>query len=143
GPRRGEVFVTSSFAKQIALAEAGKGDPVLLVGNLDAQRDFTDVRDVVRAYWLTLERGEPGEVYNIGSGRAWRIAEVAEMLIGMAKVPIEIRSDPARMRPSDVLLLQADTSKFRGTTGWEPTIPFEQTLWDSLEYWRDKVGERT
>lgn len=142
GPRRGEVFVTSSFAKQIALAEAGKGEPVLSVGNLEAQRDFTDVRDVVRAYWLALERCEPGEVYNIGSGRAWKIADVATMLIGMAKVPIEIRSDPTRMRPSDVLVLQADTTRFRSTTGWEPTIPFEQTLWDTLEFWRDRVGER-
>lgn len=142
GPRRGEVFVTSSFAKQIALAEAERGEPVLNVGNLDAQRDFTDVRDVVKAYWLALERCEPGEVYNIGSGRAWKIARVAEMLIGMAKVPIEIRSDPSRMRPSDVLVLKADTTKFREATGWEPTIPFEQTLWDTLEYWRDRVGER-
>ena len=142
GPRRGEVFVTSSFAKQIALAEAGRAEPYLSVGNLDAQRDFTDVRDVVKAYWLALERCEPGEVYNIGSGRAWRIADVAEMLIGMAKVPIEIRQDPSRMRPSDVLVLQADTTKFRTTTGWEPSIPFEQTLWDTLEYWRERVGER-
>ncbi|MGH2794534.1 MAG: GDP-mannose 4,6-dehydratase, partial [Actinomycetota bacterium] len=142
GPRRGEVFVTSSFAKQIALAEAGRGEPVLNVGNLEAQRDFTDVRDVVKAYWLALEKCEPGEVYNIGSGRAWKISDVAEMLIGMAKVPIEIRQDPSRMRPSDVLVLQADTTRFRETTGWEPTIPFEQTLWDTLEYWRDRVGER-
>ncbi|HJR18998.1 MAG TPA: GDP-mannose 4,6-dehydratase [Actinomycetota bacterium] len=142
GPRRGEVFVTSSFAKQIALAEAGRGEPVLNVGNLEAQRDFTDVRDVVKAYWLALEKCEPGEVYNIGSGRAWKISDVAEMLIGMAKVPIEIRQDPSRMRPSDVLVLQADTTRFRETTGWEPTIPFEQTLWDTLEYWRDRVRER-
>ena len=143
GPRRGEVFVTASFARQIALAEAGRSEPILHVGNLEAQRDFTDVRDVVRAYWLALERCEPGEVYNIGSGRSWRIAEVAEMLIGMAKVPIEIRTDPSRMRPSDVQVLKADTTRFRSATGWEPTIPFEQTLYDTLEYWRGKVGERT
>jgi len=142
GPRRGEVFVTSNFAKQIALAEAGRGEPLLRVGNLEAHRDFTDVRDVVKAYWLALEHCEAGEVYNIGSGRAWKIADVAEMLIGMAKVPIGIEQDPARMRPSDVLALQADTTKFREATGWEPTIPFEQTLWDTLEYWRERVGER-
>ena len=142
GPRRGEVFVTSNFAKQIALAEAGRGEPVLRVGNLDAHRDFTDVRDVVKAYWLALERCEPGEVYNIGSGRAWKIADVADMLIGMAKVPIETTPDPARMRPSDVPMLRADTTRFRDATGWEPTIPFEQTLWDTLEYWRDRVGVR-
>jgi len=139
GPRRGEVFVTSSFAKQIALAEAGKGAPYLDVGNLEARRDFSDVRDVVRAYWLTLERCQPGEVYNIGSGRSWRIGEVAEMLISMAKVPLEIRRDPARMRPSDVPLLEADPSKFREATGWEPEIPFETTLRDSLEYWRERI----
>lgn len=142
GPRRGEVFVTSNFAKQIALAEASRGEPVLRVGNLDAHRDFTDVRDVVKAYWLALERCEPGEVYNIGSGRAWRIADVADMLIGMAKVPIRIEPDPTRMRPSDVPVLRADTTRFREATGWEPTIPFEQTLWDTLEYWRDRVGVR-
>jgi len=139
GPRRGEVFVTSSFAKQIALAEVGKAEPYLSVGNLEAQRDFTDVRDVVRAYWLTLEKCELGEVYNIGSGRAWRIQEVADMLIGMAKIPIEIRTDPSRMRPSDVPLLLADTTKFREATGWAPEIPFEQTLQDTLDYWRGKV----
>lgn len=139
GPRRGDVFVTSSFAKQIALAETGKGPPVLNVGNLEARRDFSDVRDVVRAYWLVLELGVAGEVYNIGSGKAWRIADVAEMLIDMAKVPIEIRHDPARMRPSDVPLLQADTTKFRAATGWEPQIPFETTLRDTLEFWRERV----
>lgn len=139
GPRRGEVFVTSSFAKQIALAEADKGPRYLHVGNLDAHRDFSDVRDVVRAYWLALERCKPGDVYNIGSGRSWRIGDVAEMLISMAKVPIEIRHDPARMRPSDVPLLEADPSKFREATGWEPQIPFETTLHDSLEYWRERV----
>ena len=139
GPRRGEVFVTSSFAKQIALAEAGKAPAYLSVGNLEAQRDFTDVRDVVRAYWLTLEKCEAGDVYNIGSGKAWRIQAVADTLIGMAKVPIEIREDPARMRPSDVPLLLADTTKFRGATGWAPEIPFEQTLQDTLDYWREKV----
>lgn len=139
GPRRGEVFVASNFAKQIALAEAGKGEAVLSVGNLDAQRDFSDVRDVVRAYWLALERCEPGEVYNIGSGRAWRISEVVEKLIGMAKVSVETRLDPTRMRPSDVPVLLADPTKFKEATGWEPEIPFEQTLHDTLEYWRERV----
>jgi GDP-4-dehydro-6-deoxy-D-mannose reductase len=139
GPRRGDVFVTSSFAKQIALAEAGKAEPVLQVGNLEARRDFSDVRDVVRGYWLALEHCEPGEVYNQGSGKDWRIADMANMLISMAKVPIEIRPDPARMRPSDVPVLLADTTKFREATGWEPTIPFEQTLQDTLDYWRGRV----
>jgi GDP-4-dehydro-6-deoxy-D-mannose reductase len=139
GPRRGEVFVTSSFAKQIALAEAGKAEPVLHVGNLEARRDFSDVRDVVRAYWAALEQCEAGEVYNIGSGKDWKIADMTQTLIGMAKVPIEIRQDPARMRPSDVPVLLADPTKFRAATGWEPQIPFEQTLRDTLEYWRERV----
>jgi len=138
GPRRGEVFVTSSFAKQIALAEIDKAAPYLDVGNLDAKRDFTDVRDVVRAYWL-LDHCEAGDVYNIGSGTAWQIGDVAKMLIDMAKVPVDIRMDPARMRPSDVPLLQADPSKFKAATGWEPEIPFETTLMDTLEYWRGRV----
>jgi len=139
GPRRGEVFVTSSFAKQIALAESGRGPAEVAVGNLDARRDFTDVRDVVRAYWMSLESCEPGEVYNIGSGHAWRIEEMLNMLIGMAKVEVAVRPDPARMRPSDVPLLLADVSRFVGVTGWKPEIPFETTLRDTLEYWRGRV----
>jgi GDP-4-dehydro-6-deoxy-D-mannose reductase len=139
GPRRGDVFVISNFAKQIALAEAGKAEPILWVGNLEARRDFTDVRDVVRAYWLALERCEPGEVYNIGSGRDWTIRDVAQMLLGMAQIPMEIRHDPKRMRPSDVHVLRADASKFRAATGWEPEIPFDQTLRDTLDYWRERV----
>lgn len=139
GARRGEVFVTSNFARQIALAEAGKQPPVVEVGNLDAYRDFSDVRDVVRAYWLVLDMGEPGEVYNIGSGKAWKIKDVLDILLGMAKVPLEVREDPARMRPSDVPYLQADAAKFRAATGWEPEIPFETTLRDTLEYWRERV----
>lgn len=140
GPRRGEVFVTSSFAKQIAEIEHGLAEPVLKVGNLDARRDFTDVRDVVRAYWLALERGEPGEVYVIASGRDYRISEVAEMLLAMSTVPIRIEQDPSRMRPSDVPVLLGDSTKFRRRTGWEPLIPFEKTLADLLEYWRARVA---
>ncbi len=140
GPRRGEVFVTSSFARQIAEIEHGLAEPVLRVGNLEARRDFTDVRDVVRAYWLALERGEPGEVYVIASGRDFRISEVAEMLLAMARVPIRVEQDPARMRPSDVPVLLGDSTKFRRRTGWEPEIPFEKTLEDLLEYWRARVA---
>lgn len=142
GPRRGEVFVTSSFAKQIAEIEHGLAEPVLKVGNLEARRDFTDVRDVVRAYWLALERGEPGEVYVIASGRDHRISEVAEMLLAMSTVPIRIEHDPGRMRPSDVPVLLGDSTKFRRRTGWEPLIPFEKTLADLLEYWRGRVAFR-
>jgi GDP-4-dehydro-6-deoxy-D-mannose reductase len=138
GPRRGPVFVASDFAKQIADIERGRKPPVLEVGNLDAQRDFTDVRDIVRAYWLALEKCEPGEVYNICRGKAWKIREVLDLLLGMTKTKIEVRQDPRRLRPSDVPILLGDSSKFRNATGWAPTIPFEQTLSDMLEYWRSR-----
>ena len=139
GPRRGEVFVTSNFAKQIAEAEAGHREPVVMVGNLDAKRDYTDVRDIVRAYWLALEHCTAGEVYNIGSGQAWRIGDMLDVLIGLAGIPLEVREDPERMRPSDVPVLHADWSRFKAATGWEPVIPFETTLKDTLNYWRDRV----
>ena len=136
GPRRGPVFVASDFAKQIADIEKGKKEPVLHVGNLEAMRDFTDVRDMVRAYVLALEKCEPGEVYNICSGKAWRIKDMLDLLLSMSKVKIEVREDPTRLRPSDVPILLGDYSKFHAVTGWKPTIPFEQTLADMLEYWR-------
>ena len=139
GPRRGDVFVTSSFARQIAEIEKSVSEPVVWVGNLDSVRDFTDVLDMVRAYWLALDRGEPGEVYNICSGRGYSARQVLEILLALAHVKVEVREDPARMRPSDVTLLLGDCSKFRGATGWEPTIPFEVTLEDLLEHWRKRV----
>ncbi|MDH4195988.1 MAG: GDP-mannose 4,6-dehydratase [Candidatus Aminicenantes bacterium] len=136
GPRRGDVFVTSCFAKQIAEVELGKREAVINVGNLDAKRDFTDVRDVVRAYWLTLEKGKPGEVYNIGSGKAHAIKEVLDILLSMSRVRMEVRVDPERLRPSDVPILLSDSTKFHKLTGWEPRIPFRKTLEDLLNYWR-------
>ncbi|MDH7512878.1 MAG: GDP-mannose 4,6-dehydratase [Clostridiales bacterium] len=139
GPRRGEVFVTSSFAKQIAEIEAGKKDPVIHVGNLEARRDFTDVRDMVEAYWLSLEKCEDGEVYNIGSGVARSAKEVLETLLSLSKVTVRVEVDPKRLRPSDVPILLADSSKFMTLTGWKPKIPFVQTLGDLLDYWRERV----
>ncbi|HET9328765.1 MAG TPA: GDP-mannose 4,6-dehydratase [Candidatus Eisenbacteria bacterium] len=136
GPRRGPVFVASDFAKQIADIEKGRRPPVVHVGNLEAKRDFTDVRDMVRAYWLALEKGEPGEVYNIATGRSWTIREVLDQLLSLTTTKIEVRQDPARLRPSDVPVLLGDSSKFVKVTGWKPTIPFEQTLRDMLDYWR-------
>jgi GDP-4-dehydro-6-deoxy-D-mannose reductase len=136
GPRRGPVFVASDFAKQIADIEKGLRAPVVHVGNLQAKRDFSDVRDMVRAYWLALEKGEPGEVYNIATGRSWAIQEVLDLLLSMTQAKIEVRQDPARLRPSDVPILQGDASKFVKATGWQPTIPFEKTLRDMLDYWR-------
>jgi len=138
GPRRGEVFATSNFAKQIAEIEKGK-EPVMWVGNLDARRDFTDVRDVVRAYWLAVEKGEFGEVYNICSEKARTIQEVLDLLLSMTNKNIEVKQDPSRMRPSDVEVLQGDCSKFKKQTGWKPTIPFETTMEDLLNYWRERV----
>jgi len=138
GPRRGPVFVCSDFAKQIADIEKGRRPPVVRVGNLDARRDFTDVRDVVRAYWLALEKGEPGEVYNIASGKCWTIREMLDLLLGMTTAKIKVETDPARMRPSDVPVLLGDASKFRDRTGWAPEIPFEQTMADLLAYWRER-----
>ena len=136
GPRRGPVFVCSDFAKQIADIERGTKPPVIRVGNLDARRDFSDVRDVVRAYWLSLEKGEPGEAYNICSGKDWTIRKMLDTLLSMTKVKVKIEQDEARMRPSDVPVLLGDASKFKKATGWEATIPFEQTLRDLLDYWR-------
>ncbi len=140
GPRRGEVFVTSNFAKQVAEIEAGMREPVMSVGDLTPRRDFSDVRDVVRGYWLLLERGEPGEVYNLCSGRSWAIQQVLEFLLEQSRVKrIAVETDPARLRPSDVMILEGDSSKIRKATGWEVEIPFERTLKDLLAYWRQRT----
>jgi GDP-4-dehydro-6-deoxy-D-mannose reductase len=138
GPRRGPVFVASDFAKQIADIEKGRRPPVLNVGNLEAKRDFTDVRDMVKAYVLALEKCEPGEVYNICRGRCWSIREVLDLLLARTKSKIEVRQDPARLRPSDVPILLGDNTKFVRATGWAPEIPFERTLEDMLEHWRSR-----
>ena len=140
GPRRGDVFVTSNFAKQVAEIEARRRDPVIHVGNLKDRRDFSDVRDIVCGYWLLLERGEPGEVYNLCSGQAWSIQRVLDFLLAQSRVSgIAVKEDPARLRPSDVPFLVGDPSKIRQALGWRTEIPFEQTLKDLLDYWRQRV----
>ncbi len=139
GPRRGENFVDSSFAKQIAEIEKGKREPTIHVGDLTSKRDFTDVRDMVRAYWLLLEKCKPGDVYNIGSGNTRSMQEVLDMLLAMSATKVEVKVDPTRLRPSDVKILWADATKFMDATGWQPTIPYEQTLRDLLDYWRERV----
>ena len=139
GPRRGDVFVESSFAKQIALIEKNKQKPVISTGNLEARRDYTDVRDMVKAYWLATEKCKPGEEYNICQGKDWKIREVLDILLSYSKIKVEVKQDPARMRPSDVMVLLGDNTKFRQTTGWKPEIPFETTLLDLLNYWRERV----
>jgi len=140
GPRRGQDFVTSNFAKQIAEIEKGKREPVIYVGNLEAKRDFNDVRDMVRAYWLASEKCNFGEPYNVCSGKARSIKSILDLLLSFSKVKnIEVKQDPARMRPSDVPILYGDSSKFRAKTGWQPKIPFEQTMSDLLQYWRERT----
>ena len=139
GPRRGDVFICSNFARQIAEIENGKREPVMYVGNLEARRDFTDVRDTVRAYWMSLEKGEPGDVYNIGTGKAYTMQEILDMLLGLSRERVKVETDPKRLRPSDVEILLSDSTKFRKLTGWEPKIPFSQSLQDLLDYWRARV----
>lgn len=139
GPRRGEVFVCSDFAKQVARIEKGKQKPIIKVGNLKAKRDFTDVRDMVRAYWLVLEKGKIGEVYNICSNKAYSIKEVLDILLSLSRKRIKIEEDPQRMRPSDVPILLGDNTKFKKETGWQPEISFEKSIKDLLDYWRQRV----
>lgn len=136
GPRRASVFVCSDFAKQLVEIERGERKPVLAVGNLDARRDFTDVRDMARAYWLSLEKGRPGAVYNICTGTSHGIREILDLLIRLTGLEVEVRTDTGRLRPSDVPLLEGDNSAFRSDTGWQPEIPFERTLSDLLDFWR-------
>ena len=140
GPRRAPVFVCSYFAKQLVDIERGVQAPVIRVGNLDTRRDFTDVRDMVRGYWLALEKGKPGAVYNICSGTSHRIGDILDTLIDISGVEVEVQQDTGRLRPSDVPLLEGDNSTFVEDTGWRPEIPFEQTLRDLIEFWRKNPG---
>ncbi len=139
GPRRGDVFAESAFAKQIAEIEAGIRQNPMKVGNLDSIRTFADVRDAVRAYWLLLEKCPPGEVYNIGGNRTMTIGEMLEAFKMMARCKIEHMVDPALLRPSDVTLQIPDITKFQHATGWRPEIPFETTLRDLLNYHRTRI----
>ena len=135
GPRQSPAFVVANFAKQIALIEKG-GEKVIKVGNLEAKRDFTDVRDMVKLYAMLIEKGIPGEVYNAGKGEARSIQEILDTLLSFATVSITVEKDPSRMRPSDLPILVADPRKVKEITGWEPAIPLQDTLKDTLEYWR-------
>jgi GDP-4-dehydro-6-deoxy-D-mannose reductase len=136
GPRQVLNFVCPDFARQIAAIEKGSQKPVISVGNLEARRDFLDVRDVVCAYHLALEQCPIGTPVNIASGNAWSIQDVLNILLKLSKVPIEIRQDVDRLRPSDVSLMLGDYTLLHEQTGWQPTIPFEETLLSVLEYWR-------
>ncbi len=140
GPGRGEAFAESSFARQIAEIELGLRPPVLEVGNLEAVRDFTDVRDVVRAYWLLLERGEAGTVYNVCSGQGRRRGELLELLLSASPARVSVRVDPRRLRPADVPAQVGDPTRLKAATGWQPEIPLQQTLRDLLDDRRAQVA---
>jgi GDP-4-dehydro-6-deoxy-D-mannose reductase len=140
GPGHDARFVIPSFAKQLAEIEAGERPPVLRVGNLDVWRDFTDARDMVRAYRLALLAGAPGAVYNLGSGRSVRIGDVLNDLIGVCRASLEVVVDEQLLRPADVPRQEADTTLFRRLTGWEPRIPWHTTLRDTFDYWRGLQG---
>jgi len=139
GPRQPATFVMANFARQIGLIEAGKAEPVLLVGNLRARRDFLPVEDVVDAYLAIAEQGHPGEAYNVGSGQARSIGEILNLLLAFAKTSIQVREDPSRLRPVDVPLLVADTSRLRTHTDWKPSVDFELALQRTLDYWRTSL----
>jgi GDP-4-dehydro-6-deoxy-D-mannose reductase len=139
GPRQTEQFVVSSFAAQIARIEAGRQEPIIRVGNLAAERDFTDVRDMVGAYALAAQHGQVPLAYNIGSGRCVSIRWLLDTLLTFSTCDIAIEPDPARMRPADVPQVVSDSRRFREHTGWQPHFPLEQTLFDVLEYWRSQI----
>jgi GDP-4-dehydro-6-deoxy-D-mannose reductase len=140
GPRQSSSYVTSSFARQIAEIEAGRTEPVLRVGNLDARRDITDVRDVVRAYRMLVEAGRPGRPYNICKGDAHRVGDLLDIMSGFSRTGIRVVVDPKRVRPSDNPVVLGDPSRILADTGWRAEIPLEQTLRDLLDYWRRRVA---
>ncbi|PID59032.1 GDP-mannose 4,6-dehydratase [candidate division KSB3 bacterium] len=140
GPRQSPSFVCSDFAKQIAEIEKGLRPPLMSVGNLEARRDFSDVRDMVRAYHAALEQAPIGIPMNAASGKAWSIQQVLDILLAHSRVSVEVQQSHERLRPSDVPLMLGDASLLRQHTGWEPAIPFEKTLLDTLEYWRTQLA---
>ena len=140
GPGRADTFAESSFARQLTEIESGRRPPRVDVGNLDAVRDYTDVRDVVRAYWALLETGWPPEVYNVASGRGIRIGDLLQRLIRLCGVDVELHVDASRLRPVDLPILVGDSSKLRAATGWSPRLDLDQTLLDLLADWRRKTA---
>ncbi len=139
GPRQGDRCSIQTFCQQMAAIEAGQQAPILYVGNLEARRDFTHTRDVARALWALLNQGEPGQVYNLCSGRATRIGDIVDLVIERGRVPVEVHVDPARLRPSDEPILMGDNTKLRAATGWEPTIPMTEIVDELLAYWRAQL----
>jgi GDP-4-dehydro-6-deoxy-D-mannose reductase len=140
GPRQSSAFVSAAFARQIAEIEAGLQPPVIRVGNLEARRDLTDVRDTVRAYRLIVERGVPGRPYNVCSGRAVAVQDILDLLVSQARVPVRVEIDPARFRPNDTRVVVGSPARIHGELGWSATIPVAQTVADLLQHWRARVG---
>jgi len=140
GPGQPPQFVVSEFARTIAMAEAGKAPPVMHVGNLRATRDLTDVRDVIKAYILLLKKGMPGDVYNVCSGTGVVIRDVLDMMLSMSPVKFEIKTAYEKIRPVELPVLVGDNRKIREEIGWEPAIPLEKTLRDSLDWWREEIS---
>lgn len=139
GPRQSSRFVVPAFAKQIADIEKGLQEPVVKVGTLTTKRDFTDVRDMMEAYYLAAEKGEVGDVYNLGYGKSYLISDILNKLISLSDKKIDIEIDKGKIRPKDEPDLVCDRSKFTDKTGWEPKINIDQTLKDTLDYWRNIV----
>ena len=139
GPKQIPQFVVADFCSQVVKIEKGLQEPVLKVGNLSAKRDFTDVRDVARAYTRLILYGKPGETYNVGSGHAIAIEDILKVILSLSKSEIKVEIDPGKLRPVDVPIIEADTAKIFNDTGWKPEISLEQTISDTLQYWRDTV----
>ena len=138
GPNQAPLFVVADFCKQVAEIEKGLKEPVLKVGNLSAKRDFTDVRDVVRAYGLLIMKGERGETYNVGTGKAVAIQDILDKIVSKSKVDIKVEVDPNKLRPVDVPIIEPDISKINTLTGWKPEIDIDRTIEETLNYWREK-----
>lgn len=138
GPGQADIFVIADFCRHVVLAEAGKKEPVISVGNLAAERDFTDVRDIVRAYSALMKSGKSGQTYNVGSGKARSIQSMLDMILEKSSVKIEVKQDSSRMRPSDVPTIAADITRIKNDTGWQPEIALSDTIDDIIAYWRKK-----
>jgi len=143
GPGQSPAFVVSDFAKQVAEIEAGLLEPVMRVGNLEARRDFSDVRDLASAYWLATVKGEPGQVYNVCSGSSYSVKEILDMILSSSSAGVRVETDPSRLRLMDIPELRGDNSRLREATGWQPAIPMERTVKDVLDYWRAQIASAT
>ena len=141
GPGQSDSFVLSYLARRVAEIEAGVTDPVILVGNLNVERDFTDVRDVVRAYSLLMNKGEAGGIYNVSSGKYYRLSDLLDLLLSLSRCKIAIKTDESRRRSNEPQRIWGDHTKLSERTGWQPTIPIEQTMRDMLNYWRAVVAD--